>query len=190
MGGLQILHEDQWADVRPSPGALVVNIADLLQASPYNMMVYLSFRFGSQAVKLSKNMESGKKERFTLFVENIPEERDKIWLQRTFNKFGVVKDAFKPRKRSKRTGNKFGFVRYDCHVSAGMAVARMNGVWVKNNRLFVKEACFGHCNAVLKQRIPSFHKAIEQVVMFSELKAKRKCPNSLSQRSQRWVSLG
>ncbi|KAG5554421.1 hypothetical protein RHGRI_012075 [Rhododendron griersonianum] len=46
MGGLQILHEDQWVDVRPSPGALVVNIADLLQASPYNMMVYLSFRFG------------------------------------------------------------------------------------------------------------------------------------------------
>ncbi|KAG5554415.1 hypothetical protein RHGRI_012069 [Rhododendron griersonianum] len=36
MGGLQILHENQWVDVPPLPGALVVNVADLLQASPYN----------------------------------------------------------------------------------------------------------------------------------------------------------
>ncbi|XAR48994.1 Deacetoxyvindoline 4-hydroxylase [Bertholletia excelsa] len=32
LGGLQILHEGQWVDVPPLPGALVVNIADLLQA--------------------------------------------------------------------------------------------------------------------------------------------------------------
>ncbi|KAI8000910.1 Deacetoxyvindoline 4-hydroxylase [Camellia lanceoleosa] len=31
MGGLQTLHENQWVDVPPQPGALVVNIADLLQ---------------------------------------------------------------------------------------------------------------------------------------------------------------
>ncbi|KAI8002889.1 hypothetical protein LOK49_LG08G00850 [Camellia lanceoleosa] len=31
MGGLQILHNNQWVDVTPLPGALVVNIADLLQ---------------------------------------------------------------------------------------------------------------------------------------------------------------
>ncbi|XP_038715426.1 1-aminocyclopropane-1-carboxylate oxidase homolog 1-like isoform X2 [Tripterygium wilfordii] len=31
MGGLQILHQDQWVDVTPFPGALIVNIADLLQ---------------------------------------------------------------------------------------------------------------------------------------------------------------
>ncbi|GER56153.1 2-oxoglutarate (2OG) and Fe(II)-dependent oxygenase superfamily protein [Striga asiatica] len=33
LGGLQVLHEDQWVDVPPSPGALVVNIGDLLQAT-------------------------------------------------------------------------------------------------------------------------------------------------------------
>ena len=33
MGGLQVLHEDQWLDVPPLPGALVINIGDLLQAS-------------------------------------------------------------------------------------------------------------------------------------------------------------
>ncbi|XP_024975716.1 1-aminocyclopropane-1-carboxylate oxidase homolog 1-like isoform X1 [Cynara cardunculus var. scolymus] len=31
IGGLQILHNQQWVDVPPTPGALVVNIGDLLQ---------------------------------------------------------------------------------------------------------------------------------------------------------------
>ncbi|XP_011091186.1 1-aminocyclopropane-1-carboxylate oxidase homolog 1-like [Sesamum indicum] len=31
LGGLQVLHQNQWVDVPPLPGALVVNIADLLQ---------------------------------------------------------------------------------------------------------------------------------------------------------------
>ena len=33
VGGLQVLHQNQWVDVPPTPGALVVNIGDLLQAS-------------------------------------------------------------------------------------------------------------------------------------------------------------
>ncbi|KAL8486606.1 hypothetical protein ACS0TY_023335 [Phlomoides rotata] len=31
IGGLQVLHKDQWVDVPPSPGALIVNIGDLMQ---------------------------------------------------------------------------------------------------------------------------------------------------------------
>ncbi|XP_059632387.1 1-aminocyclopropane-1-carboxylate oxidase homolog 1-like [Cornus florida] len=31
IGGLQVLHQNQWVDVPPKPGALVVNIGDLLQ---------------------------------------------------------------------------------------------------------------------------------------------------------------
>ncbi|XP_057959506.1 1-aminocyclopropane-1-carboxylate oxidase homolog 1-like [Malania oleifera] len=31
IGGLQVLHKDQWVDVPPMPGALVINIGDLLQ---------------------------------------------------------------------------------------------------------------------------------------------------------------
>ncbi|XP_024018368.1 1-aminocyclopropane-1-carboxylate oxidase homolog 1 [Morus notabilis] len=31
IGGLQVLHDNQWYDVPPVPGALVVNIGDLLQ---------------------------------------------------------------------------------------------------------------------------------------------------------------
>ncbi|KAG5537241.1 hypothetical protein RHGRI_024627 [Rhododendron griersonianum] len=96
---------------------------------------------------------------FTLFVDNIPEEKDHHWLQRTFNNFGVVKDAFIPWKRSKRTGNKFGFVRFDCHVSADMAVSRLNGIWVGNKRLFVKEACFGQEE---NKKVPRIHERREQ----------------------------
>ena len=33
IGGLQILRDGQWHDVPPVPGALVVNIGDILQAS-------------------------------------------------------------------------------------------------------------------------------------------------------------
>lgn len=33
IGGLQVLHQSHWVDVPPSPGALVVNIGDLMQAS-------------------------------------------------------------------------------------------------------------------------------------------------------------
>lgn len=32
IGGLQVQHQNQWIDVPPTPGALVVNIGDLLQA--------------------------------------------------------------------------------------------------------------------------------------------------------------
>ncbi|KAL6839709.1 hypothetical protein ACP4OV_030397 [Aristida adscensionis] len=31
IGGLQILHDDKWVDVTPTPGAFIVNIGDLLQ---------------------------------------------------------------------------------------------------------------------------------------------------------------
>lgn len=31
IGGLQVFHQDQWVDVPPVPGALIINIADLLQ---------------------------------------------------------------------------------------------------------------------------------------------------------------
>ncbi|KAL2483501.1 2-oxoglutarate (2OG) and Fe(II)-dependent oxygenase superfamily protein [Forsythia ovata] len=33
IGGLQVLHQNQWVDIPPTPGALIVNIGDFLQAS-------------------------------------------------------------------------------------------------------------------------------------------------------------
>lgn len=40
--GLQVLHQNQWVNVPPVPGSLVVNIGDLLQASiPFVIIHYL-----------------------------------------------------------------------------------------------------------------------------------------------------
>jgi isopenicillin N synthase-like dioxygenase len=33
IGGLQVLYENTWVDVSPVPGALVINIGDLLQVN-------------------------------------------------------------------------------------------------------------------------------------------------------------
>ncbi|XVF28638.1 hypothetical protein REPUB_Repub15cG0047100 [Reevesia pubescens] len=41
VGGLQVLHESHWIDVPPTPGALVINIGDLLQASILHFLVFL-----------------------------------------------------------------------------------------------------------------------------------------------------
>lgn len=37
IGGLQVLHQNQWVDVPPTPGALIVNIGDLLQVSFFRL---------------------------------------------------------------------------------------------------------------------------------------------------------
>lgn len=41
IGGLQVLHKDQWVDVPFSPGSLIVNIGDLMEASVYIRRVVL-----------------------------------------------------------------------------------------------------------------------------------------------------
>ncbi|KAH7866466.1 hypothetical protein Vadar_020749 [Vaccinium darrowii] len=78
----------------------------------------------------------------SLFVDNLPEDTSQSWLKMMFNTFGVVKDVFIPEKRSKATGNRFGFIRYDCPVSADLAILRTNGVWLDDKKLFVKLAAF------------------------------------------------
>ena len=39
MGGLQVLHQNQWVDVPPVHGSLVVNIGDLLQVISVNTCI-------------------------------------------------------------------------------------------------------------------------------------------------------
>ncbi|KAF6154821.1 hypothetical protein GIB67_032433 [Kingdonia uniflora] len=46
ISGLQALHQGQWVDVPPVPGALVVNIGDLLQASISAFNTVFILRFG------------------------------------------------------------------------------------------------------------------------------------------------
>jgi hypothetical protein len=40
IGGLQVMYQNHWVDVPPTPGALLINIGDLLQAS-HNILQFL-----------------------------------------------------------------------------------------------------------------------------------------------------
>jgi hypothetical protein len=40
IGGLQVLYENTWVDVSPVPGALVINIGDLLQVNFIKIIFY------------------------------------------------------------------------------------------------------------------------------------------------------
>ncbi|GAB2274347.1 hypothetical protein Dimus_009111 [Dionaea muscipula] len=64
-------------------------------------------------------------------------------LHKMYSKFGVVRDVFIPRKRSK-AGRRFGFVRYDCEVAANVAIQTTNGLWVHDKEFKVKNAVFAH----------------------------------------------
>ncbi|GMP24041.1 hypothetical protein CsSME_00001438 [Camellia sinensis var. sinensis] len=77
----------------------------------------------------------------TIFVDNLPAKMDPKRLFRMYSKFGVVRHVFIPYKKS-RVGTKFGFVRYDCEVVAGLAIQKTNGVWCANKELKVKLADF------------------------------------------------
>lgn len=52
-------------------------------------------------------------------------------------------------------GKKFGFVKYDRYGAAILAVKKMNGVWIENEKLFVKEATFGQNDGPRNRKPPS-----------------------------------
>ncbi|OIS98877.1 PREDICTED: 1-aminocyclopropane-1-carboxylate oxidase homolog [Nicotiana attenuata] len=50
IGGLQVLHQNQWVDVPPTPGALVVNIGDLMQLISNDKYISVEHRVLSNKV--------------------------------------------------------------------------------------------------------------------------------------------
>ncbi|KAH7854701.1 hypothetical protein Vadar_016927 [Vaccinium darrowii] len=74
-------------------------------------------------------------------MDNIPDSKNQSWLKILFSSYRIVKDSVIPAKRSNR-GSKFGFVRFDCSVLAGVAISRANGLEVEGFYLFVKKASF------------------------------------------------
>ncbi|KAI8570576.1 hypothetical protein RHMOL_Rhmol01G0045700 [Rhododendron molle] len=84
----------------------------------------------------------GDQQFFTLYVDNLPEDVGRQWLRKTFNNFGVVKDVYIPLKRSRVPANRFGFIQYNCSISAYVAILRANGLWMHDKKLFVKRATF------------------------------------------------
>ncbi|CAL5409433.1 unnamed protein product [Camellia sinensis] len=81
-----------------------------------------------------------------------------------FSKFGVVKDVFIPAKRRKATRSRFGFVRFDCPVVAGVTIQKANGAWCENKVLKVKKADFGKKQMILgtKKPLTMLRKVVEE----------------------------
>ncbi|KAL7264043.1 hypothetical protein ACSBR1_002075 [Camellia fascicularis] len=59
-----------------------------------------------------------------------------------FTKFRIAKDVFIPAKRRIVTNSRFGFVRFDCHVVADIAIQKENGLLVDDMVLVIKKTTF------------------------------------------------
>lgn len=75
-------------------------------------------------------------------MDNLPVDMDEDWLSQLFSKHGLVLDTFIPRKRSKRFGTKFGFIRFKTRDEALEAIADLNGLLIRGRRILVKFAAF------------------------------------------------
>lgn len=53
MGGLQVLHQDKWFNVTPVPGALIVNVGDLLQVRKNTVHFRMNFTFSKDGERVS-----------------------------------------------------------------------------------------------------------------------------------------
>ncbi|KAL7161595.1 hypothetical protein ACSBR2_042126 [Camellia fascicularis] len=78
----------------------------------------------------------------TVLVDNLPLAMDAKTLFELFTKFGIVKDVFILAKRRIVTNSIFGFVRFDCHVVADIAIQKGNGLLVDDMVLDVKKATY------------------------------------------------
>ncbi|KAH7833336.1 hypothetical protein Vadar_005252 [Vaccinium darrowii] len=78
----------------------------------------------------------------TLVVDYLPEDVGILWFRKFFSNFGSVKDSVIPMKRSRISGCKFGFIRYEFEEEAKKAIVKANGLWIDNRSLVVKIANF------------------------------------------------
>lgn len=78
----------------------------------------------------------------TIFVDNLPFQIRKIWVHNLFARYGKVKEVVIPNKRSKVTGQSFGFVRFFNEDDARSAIAASNNTWCWGKQLNVKRPKF------------------------------------------------
>ncbi|KAH7845036.1 hypothetical protein Vadar_034488 [Vaccinium darrowii] len=79
---------------------------------------------------------------FTIYVDNLPNSVGIPWLRKFFGNFGYVVEAFLPHKSSRKSGNRFGFIRYDSSRGADFAISKANGIRVGKRYLIVERACY------------------------------------------------
>ncbi|GMP28256.1 hypothetical protein CsSME_00003879 [Camellia sinensis var. sinensis] len=89
---------------------------------------------------------------FTVFVDNLPSAMDAKALFKLFSQFGIVKNVFIPFKRRTVSKSRFGFVRFNCPVTADIAIQKGNGLLVEERVLEVKKATKERCTRFEQSR--------------------------------------
>ncbi|GAB2303326.1 hypothetical protein Dimus_037320 [Dionaea muscipula] len=82
----------------------------------------------------------------TVFLDNLPERMTAKDLFMLLNKFAVVSDVFIPWKRRVVTKSRFGFARVKGHSDADRLIRKVNGLWVMDQMVIVKEALIDYIN--------------------------------------------
>lgn len=89
----------------------------------------------------------------TVFIDNLPQGIWKVWLFNFFSKFGKIQSIHVPIKKSKTTGNKFCFVRFEHDLLAQRVVKVVNGLWLWGKTLVANIARFSTSNNGRKQNL-------------------------------------
>ncbi|GFZ09917.1 hypothetical protein Acr_21g0005160 [Actinidia rufa] len=95
---------------------------------------------------MSSSPDLGKSRVATVFVDNLPKDVWKVWLYNLFSKFGKIQSIYIPNKKSKLSGNQFGFVRMGSPQEAIRAIKEMNGLWIWGRTLVANIVRFGDQN--------------------------------------------
>ncbi|KAF7129743.1 hypothetical protein RHSIM_Rhsim10G0189500 [Rhododendron simsii] len=77
---------------------------------------------------------------FTIYVDNLPNSCGTPWFRLVFSQYSFIDETYLPNRRSKRTGNRFGFVRYRNRRDAKSAVAMANGLLFGSRSIIVEMA--------------------------------------------------
>lgn len=79
---------------------------------------------------------------FTVYVDNLPNSVGIPWFRKFFSNFGFVVDSHLTVRKSRRTGNRFGFIRFENRSAVDIAIAKANGLWIGKRRLMVERAAY------------------------------------------------
>ena len=92
----------------------------------------------SQAKHYNSGKSNGNQTRiFSLFIDNLPIGLDNLGLKKLFSSHGEIVDVYIPSKVGRKSGRKYGFIRFDEFYHGKSAIEALNGETVYGHKLEV-----------------------------------------------------
>lgn len=97
-------------------------------------------------------------------MDNLPNSVGIPWFRKVFGNFGFVLELFLPNKKSQRTGNRFGFIKYSSDNAVDVVISRVNGLWVGNRYLIVERASYDKniTTSMPKDKVEKANKSVQK----------------------------